>query len=97
MQWPELGRPVFAISVAAELSGLSPQTLRTYEREGLLEPGRSAGGTRLYSGHDVERLREIVGLTQGGLNLAGVKLVLELQAEVRHLRREVERLTARKA
>jgi DNA-binding transcriptional MerR regulator len=97
MPWPELGRPVFAISVAAELSGLSPQTLRTYEREGLLEPGRSAGGTRLYSGNDVERLREIFALTQGGLNLAGVKLVLELQAEVRRLRREVEQLTLRKA
>jgi MerR family transcriptional regulator/heat shock protein HspR len=94
MKWPELGRPVFAISVASELSGLSPQTLRTYEREGLLEPGRSAGGTRLYSGNDVERLREIVALTRGGLNLAGVKLVLELQAEVSRLRSEVEHLTA---
>jgi DNA-binding transcriptional MerR regulator len=92
--WPELGQPVFAISVAAELSGLSAQTLRTYEREGLVEPGRSAGGTRLYSGNDVERLREIVTLTRGGLNLAGVKLVLELQAEVRRLRSEVEHLAA---
>ena len=94
MQWPELGRPVFAISVASELSGLSPQTLRTYEREGLLEPGRSAGGTRLYSGNDVERLAEIVTLTRSGLNLAGVKLVLELQAEVRRLRSEVEHLAS---
>ncbi len=94
MGWPEPGRPVFAISVAAELSGLSPQTLRTYEREGLLEPGRSAGGTRLYSGNDVERLREIVALTGNGLNLAGVKLVLELQAEVRHLRSQVAHLAA---
>ena len=95
MGWPELARPVFAISVAAELSGLSPQTLRTYEREGLLEPGRSAGGTRLYSGNDVERLREIAELTRGGLNLAGVKRVLELQAEVRRLQSEVESLAAR--
>ena len=95
MGWPDHGRPVFAISVAADLSGLSPQTLRAYEREGLLEPGRSAGGTRLYSGDDVERLREIAALTQGGLNLAGVKRVLELQAEVRRLVSEVERLTAR--
>lgn len=94
MSWPDLGRPVFAISVAADLSGLSPQTLRTYEREGLLEPGRSAGGTRLYSGDDLERLREIAALTQGGLNLAGVKRVLELQAEVRRLKSEVARLTA---
>ena len=94
MAWPELGRPVFAISVAAELSGLSPQTLRTYEREGLLEPGRSAGGTRLYSGNDVERLREITALTRSGLNLAGVRRVLELEAEVRRLQSKLEYLAA---
>ncbi len=92
MQWPDLDRGVFAISVAAELSGLHPQTLRVYEREGLVEPDRSAGGTRLYSGSDVERLRQIAKLTSGGLNLAGVKLVLELQEEIRRLQAEVDRL-----
>jgi MerR family transcriptional regulator, heat shock protein HspR len=94
MEWPELDRGVFAISVAAQLSGLHPQTLRIYEREGLVEPGRSAGGTRLYSGSDVTRLREIAVLIDGGLNIAGIKRVLELQEEVRHLKAEVERLSA---
>ncbi len=92
MDWPDLDRGVFAISVAAELSGLHPQTLRVYEREGLVEPDRSPGGTRRYSGSDVERLRQIAQLTSGGLNLAGVKLVLELQEEIRRLRAEVDRL-----
>ncbi len=94
MDWPELDHGVFAISVAAELSGLHPQTLRIYEREGLVEPGRSAGGTRLYSGGDVTRLREIAALIDGGLNIAGIKRVLELQEEVRRLQSEVERLGA---
>jgi MerR family transcriptional regulator, heat shock protein HspR len=93
MEWPDVGRGVFAISVAAGLAGLHPQTLRIYEREGLIEPNRSAGGTRLYSNNDVERLREIATLTGSGLNIAGVRLVLELQAEVRHLRAEVDRLS----
>jgi MerR family transcriptional regulator, heat shock protein HspR len=94
MDWPELDQGVFAISVAAELSGLHPQTLRVYEREGLVGPMRSAGGTRLYSGHDVTRLREIAALTDGGLNIAGIKRVLELQELIRHLQAEVERLSA---
>jgi MerR family transcriptional regulator, heat shock protein HspR len=94
MEWPDTGRGVFAISVAAELAGLHPQTLRIYEREGLIEPNRSAGGTRLYSNTDVERLREIATLTGSGLNIAGVRLVLELQSELAHLRAEVERLSA---
>ena len=94
MEWPDVGRGVFAISVAAELTGLHPQTLRIYEREGLIEPNRSAGGTRLYSNTDVEKLREIATLTGSGLNIAGVRLVLELQAELAHLRAEVERLSA---
>jgi MerR family transcriptional regulator, heat shock protein HspR len=97
MDWPELDHGVFAISVAAELSGLHPQTLRIYEREGLVEPGRSAGGTRLYSGGDVTRLREIAALIDGGLNIAGIKRVLELQEEVRRLQSEVERLGAEAA
>jgi MerR family transcriptional regulator/heat shock protein HspR len=92
MEWSDVGRGVFAISVAAELAGLHPQTLRIYEREGLIEPNRSAGGTRLYSSTDVDKLREIATLTGSGLNIAGVRLVLELQAELRHLRAEIERL-----
>ncbi len=94
MDWPQLGQGVFAISVAAELCGLHPQTLRIYEREGLVGPGRSAGGTRLYSGGDVTRLREIAALIDGGLNIAGIKRVLELQEEVRRLQAEVQRLSA---
>jgi MerR family transcriptional regulator, heat shock protein HspR len=93
MEWPDVGRGVFAISVAAELAGLHPQTLRVYEREGLIEPDRSAGGTRLYSNTDVEKLRQIATLTGSGLNIAGVRLVLELYAELRHLRSEIERLS----
>lgn len=90
MDWPESDRGVFAISIAAELSGLHPQTLRVYEREGLIEPSRSSGGTRLYSGQDVIRLREIAELTGAGINLAGVKRILELQAELRRFRAELD-------
>src|SRR5690348_10340727 len=91
--WTDPDQGLFSISVAAELSGLHPQTLRVYEREGLIDPDRSAGGTRLYSGRDVQRLREIATLTGRGLNIAGVKRVLELQEEVRRLRAELERLS----
>jgi MerR family transcriptional regulator/heat shock protein HspR len=94
MEWPDVERGVFAISVAAALTGLHPQTLRIYEREGLVEPDRSARGTRLYSANDVHKLREITELTGSGLNLVGVRRVLELQAEVRRLRAEVDRLGA---
>ncbi len=79
MQWPEASQGVFAISVAAELAGVHPQTLRIYERQGLVQPARSDGGTRRYSGDDVERLRLIAALTGDGLNIAGVKKVLALQ------------------
>jgi MerR family transcriptional regulator/heat shock protein HspR len=92
MEWPDAQRGVFAISVAAELCGLHPQTLRVYEKEGLVDPDRSAGGTRLYSNQDVEKLREIAALTDIGINIAGVKRVLELQDEVRRLEGEVARL-----
>jgi MerR family transcriptional regulator/heat shock protein HspR len=91
MDWPDSERGVFAISVAAELSGLHPQTLRVYEREGLIEPSRSSGGTRRYSGQDVVRLREIAELTGAGINIAGVKRILELQEELRRLRIELAR------
>ena len=90
--WADPERGVFSISVAAEITGLHPQTLRIYEREGLLEPVRSIGGTRRYSSHDIERLHEIISLTGTGLNLAGVRQVLALQEETRLLRREITRL-----
>jgi MerR family transcriptional regulator, heat shock protein HspR len=94
MDWPDSRHGVFAISVAAELAGLHPQTLRIYEREGLVEPSRSAGGTRRYSGEDVDRLRIIGALTTAGLNLAGVKRVLQLEAELAELRATIEHLDA---
>ncbi|HJW76897.1 MAG TPA: MerR family transcriptional regulator [Thermoleophilia bacterium] len=85
-------RPLFMISVAAELAEMHPQTLRTYERRGLLRPQRSAKNTRLYSERDVERLRRIQGLTEMGMNLAGVERVLALEMELEALRRQTERL-----
>jgi MerR family transcriptional regulator/heat shock protein HspR len=93
--WADPERGVFSISVAAEITGLHPQTLRIYEREGLLEPGRSGGGTRRYSSRDIERLHEIISLTGTGLNLAGVRQVLALQEETRQLRAEITRLRRR--
>ena len=78
-------RAVFVISVAAELAGVHPQTLRIYERKGLLDPARTGGGSRRYSEIDIERLRRIQELTNEGLNLAGVKRVLELEALVAEL------------
>jgi MerR family transcriptional regulator/heat shock protein HspR len=83
-------RAVYVISVAAELTGVHPQTLRVYERKGLLEPGRTQGGSRRFSEHDLDRLRHIQALTNAGLNLEGVKRVMELEAEVAQLRRELE-------
>jgi MerR family transcriptional regulator/heat shock protein HspR len=85
---------LYSISVAAELAGLHPQTLRIYEREGLLDPGRSAGGTRRYSQNDITRLLEITALTSDGLNLAGIRRVLALQEETRQLQAEITRLKA---
>ena len=83
-------RGVYIISVAAELAGVHPQTLRIYERKGLLRPSRTAGNTRRYSVRDIQRLRTIQRLTQRGVNLAGVKMVIELQAELERLRRRME-------
>jgi MerR family transcriptional regulator/heat shock protein HspR len=88
----EADRGVYVISVAAELAGVHPQTLRIYERRGLLDPARTGGGSRRYSQHDIERLRRIHELTSAGLNLAGVKAVLELELEVARLRNQMERL-----
>jgi MerR family transcriptional regulator, heat shock protein HspR len=85
-------RGVFMISVAAELAHMHPQTLRVYEARGLIEPQRSAKNTRLYSQRDVERLQHIQRLTSSGLNLAGVEIVLEMEAEVERMRAKLERL-----
>src|SRR2546423_1083679 len=85
------GRGLYVISVAAELAGVHPQTLRIYERRGLLDPARTGGGSRRYSERDIERLRRIHDLTSAGLNLAGVKAVMELQEELKRVRRELER------
>ncbi len=86
-------KPLYMISVAAELSGLHPQTLRIYERRELIAPKRSAGNTRLYSEEDIARLRQITHLTQAeGINLAGVERILALQDELRAVSRRLERL-----
>src|SRR6266498_4101999 len=86
-------RPRYMISVAADLVGMHPQTLRIYEAKGLVRPGRTKGGTRLYSELDLERLREIQRLTTRlGLNLAGVQRVLALEDEMTRLRARMERL-----
>ncbi len=88
-------KAVFVISVAAELAGMHPQTLRIYERKGLIDPFRTPGGTRRYSRDDIERLQLIQDLTSQGLNLEGVRRVLALQQENRQLKLKVERLRDR--
>ncbi|GAA5106363.1 heat shock protein transcriptional repressor HspR [Haloechinothrix salitolerans] len=86
--------PMFVISVAAELSGLHAQTLRTYDRMGLVSPGRTAGGGRRYSMRDIALLREVQRLSQeDGVNLAGIKRIIELESEVDALRSKVAELT----
>jgi MerR family transcriptional regulator/heat shock protein HspR len=90
----EAARAVYVISVAAELAGVHPQTLRVYERKGLLDPWRTSGGSRRFSERDLARLRRIQDLTAAGLNLEGVRRVLELEAEVARLRAELERARA---
>jgi len=85
--------PVFVISVAAQLAGMHPQTLRQYDRLGLVSPGRAAGRGRRYSARDVALLREVQRLSQEeGVNLAGIKRILELGIEVEDLREQVERM-----
>jgi MerR family transcriptional regulator, heat shock protein HspR len=94
----ERDRGVFMISVAAELADMHPQTLRMYEARGLIEPKRSPKGTRLYSHADVERLRRIQELTShGGMNLAGVEKVFELEAQLGRMQRRVGALEQRAA
>ena len=83
-------RGVYGISVAAELVGADPQSLRLYERRGLLEPARTPGGTRRYSADDVDRLTRIGALLDDGLNLAGVAAVLDLEADNARLRRQLD-------
>lgn len=85
-------RAVYIISVAAELAGVHPQTLRIYEQKGLIRPLRTSGNTRRYSDDDIERLRSIQRLTDRGLNLAGVKRVMELEAEIVDLHHRIQDL-----
>lgn len=87
-------RAVYVISVAAELAGMHPQTLRIYERKGLVEPSRTGGGSRRYSQGDIARLHRIAELTNAGLNLEGVKRVMDLEDEVSALREELQRTRA---
>lgn len=86
-------RAVYVISVAAELAGIHPQTLRIYDRRGLVQPARTGGGSRRYSDADIEKLRRVHELTSEGMNLDGVERVLALEAEVARLREQVARLT----
>jgi MerR family transcriptional regulator/heat shock protein HspR len=90
----EPNRAVYVISVAAELAGLHPQTLRIYERKGLVDPARTGGGSRRYSDADIAQLRRIQELTSEGLNLAGVHRVLELDAELARLRQVLDAAVA---
>ncbi|MGI8711255.1 MAG: heat shock protein transcriptional repressor HspR [Acidimicrobiales bacterium] len=96
---PSSQRAVYVISVAAELAGVHPQTLRIYERKGLVDPARTSGGSRRYSDADIDQLRRIQDLTNEGLNLAGVERVLALEAENHELRDALDqaRRTARDA
>jgi MerR family transcriptional regulator/heat shock protein HspR len=85
----DVNQAVYVISVAAELTGMHPQTLRIYERKGLLDPSRTSGGSRRFSERDLDRLRHIQELTATGLNLEGVRRVLQLEAELATLRNEL--------
>jgi MerR family transcriptional regulator/heat shock protein HspR len=88
-------RPVYVISIAAQLAGMHPQTLRTYDRLGLVSPGRTAGRGRRYSERDVALLREVQRLSQEeGVNLAGIKRILELETQVDALRARIAELQA---
>lgn len=82
-------RAVYVISVAAELAGMHPQTLRQYERRGLVRPSRTAGGNRRYSEHDIQVLRRVSELAEQGMNLEGIRRVMELEAENRRLREQL--------
>ena len=88
-------KPLYMISVAAELTGMHPQTLRVYEQKGLVTPGRSRGNTRLYSQGDIERLNLISKLTDEGINLAGVVRILDMRERQLERDREIDELRAR--
>ena len=90
----DASQAVYVISVAAELTGMHPQTLRIYERKGLLDPSRTSGGSRRFSERDLDRLRHIQELTATGLNLEGVRRVLQLEAELARLREELVQVRA---
>ena len=87
--------PVYVISVAATLAGLHPQTLRQYDRLGLVSPNRTGGRNRLYSMRDIARLRQIQRLASDGVNLAGIMRILELEEQIDHLRGRLESLERR--
>lgn len=93
---PDSGQGLYAISVAADLSGMTPQALRLYEDRGLLQPDRTAGGTRRYSQDDLDRLHRIGQLLDEGLNIAGIAAVLELERDNARLRDENRRIRDRK-
>ena len=88
-------KPLYMISVAAELTGMHPQTLRVYEQKGLVNPGRSRGNTRLYSQADIERLELIGRLTDEGINLAGVVRILDMREHEEEMEREIDEMRAR--
>ena len=88
-------RAVYIISVAAELAGVHPQTLRIYERKGLVRPHRTNGNTRRYSQADIDLLRRIQGLTQEGVNLAGAKRIMALEEDLQRLRTRIAQLEER--
>jgi MerR family transcriptional regulator, heat shock protein HspR len=88
-------RGVYAISVAGELTGVDPQMLRIYENRGLLKPARTDGGTRRYSGHDLDRIEQITAYLTAGLNLAGIERVFALEAEADVLRTRIRTLERR--
>ena len=85
-------RAIYVISVAAQLAGVHPQTLRNYERSGLLDPSRTSGGSRRFSNEDLARLRRIQELTEAGCNLEGVRRILQLEAELARTREQVAEL-----
>ena len=91
---PQADQGVYGISVAADLVGMAPQTLRLYEQRGLLEPDRTDGGTRRYSQNDLDRLERIGQLLEAGLNLAGIAAVLDLETDNRQLRAANTRMRA---
>ncbi len=92
---PDPNRGLYGITVAAELVGSGPQNLRQYEARGLLTPQRTAGGTRRYSENDLDRLRDIAGLLDAGLNLAGVEMVLALWTANSQLQAEIDKLSGK--